>query len=171
MIQSLVLRKMISPLIAVCFTVFGSIAFAQGATVAFGGLKHDSSLPVEITADQLSVDQATGKAIFDGNVLIGQGSMRLSAGRVEVIYAGSGSGDISQLKASGGVTLTNGGEAVEAATATYSIDSSTVSLQGNVLLTQGRNALSGDKMTIDLSTGTGQIDGRVKTILQPGASE
>ncbi|WP_417258592.1 lipopolysaccharide transport periplasmic protein LptA [Celeribacter sp.] len=146
-------------------------ATAQGTSVAFGGLKHDSSLPVEITSDQLSVDQSTGKAVFEGNVLIGQGSMRLTAGKVDVIYGVEGSGNISRLEATQGVTLTNGGEAVEASSARYDLDSSSVVLTGNVLLTQGANAISGDKMTIDLKTGVGMIDGRVKTILQPGSNK
>lgn len=142
-------------------------ATAQGAQIAFGGLKHDSSLPVEVTSDQLSVDQNTGKAIFAGNVVIGQGAMRLTAATVEVVYAES-NGKIARLLASGGVTLVNGGEAAEAERAEYDLESGTVVLAGSVLLTQENSALSGERMVIDLNTGTGRMDGRVKTILQSG---
>ncbi|WP_425429552.1 lipopolysaccharide transport periplasmic protein LptA [Celeribacter neptunius] len=145
----------------------GVPATAQGTQVAFGGLKHDSSLPIEVTSDQLSVDQATGKAVFTGNVIIGQGTMRLTARTVEVVYAEESS-DISRLMASGGVTLVNAGEAAEASQAEYDLESGTVVLTGNVLLTQTNSALSGDRMVIDLNTGTGRMDGRVKTILQSG---
>lgn len=141
--------------------------FAQGTSVSFGALKHDSSLPVEVTSDQLAVDQASGQAVFTGNVLIGQGELRLSAARVEVIYAAQ-AGKIAKLMASGGVTITNAGEAAEAQRAEYNLEASQVILSGDVILTQAGSALSGDRMTIDLATGTGQIDGRVKTILQPG---
>jgi len=140
---------------------------AQSAQIAFGGLKHDSSQPVEVTSDQLSVDQATGKALFFGNVVIGQGTLRLAAQTVEVVYAKTG-GTIARLLASGGVTITNAGETAEAAQAEYDLESSTVLLTGNVLLTQAGSALSGERMLIDLNTGTGRMDGRVKTILQPG---
>ncbi|WP_439104296.1 lipopolysaccharide transport periplasmic protein LptA [Celeribacter marinus] len=163
---------MIKSIVAYAFTcallLAGQAVSAQETAVAFSGLKHDSNLPVEITADQLSVDQASGKATFAGNVVIGQGSMRLTAGHVEVIYSSDDSGNIAVLDASNGVTLTNGGEAVEANSARYDLNSGEVILAGSVLLTQGSNAISGDKMTIDLETGTGLIDGRVKTILQPG---
>lgn len=145
-------------------------ALAQGTQVAFGGLQHDSTLPVEITSDQLSVDQASGKAVFAGDVLIGQGSLRLSAQRVEVIYAAQDTSDISKLIASGGVTLVNGTEAIEAQRAEYNLKTSSVALSGAVVLTQGASALSGERMTIDLKNGTGQIEGRVKTILQSGAN-
>jgi lipopolysaccharide export system protein LptA len=158
----------ISACIAIGLTFFHAPAFAQGTQIAFGGLKHDSSLPVEITSDQLSVDQSTGKAIFSGDVLIGQGSLRLSATTVEVIYGKDDASKISQLIATGGVTFVNGGEAIEAQKAVYDITSASVTLSGNVILTQGQNALSGERMVVDLNTGTGQIDGRVKTILQPG---
>ncbi len=142
-------------------------AQAQGTQIAFGGLKHDSSLPIEVTSDQLSVDQGTGKALFSGNVIIGQGSMRLSAQTVEVVYA-SESSEIARLLASGGVTITNAGEAAEAQRAEYDLESGTVVLTGNVLLTQESSALSGERMVIDLNTGIGRMDGRVKTILQSG---
>ena len=35
---------------------------------------------MEVTSDELSIDQATGQAIFDGNVLVVQGDIRMSAG-------------------------------------------------------------------------------------------
>lgn len=144
-------------------------AHAQ-AQIAFGGLKHDSSLPVEITADALSVDQADGSATFTGNVLIGQGEMRLAAGKVRVEYASGpdATGEISRLHATNGVTLVNGAEAAEAREAVYTIKSGTVVMSGGVILTQGQNALSSDTLTVNLTTGTGQMDGRVKTIIQTG---
>ena len=147
-----------------------SAAQAQGAQVAFGGLQHDSSLPIEISADQLSIDQADGSAMFVGNVMIGQGEMRLSAGKVRVEYSapdGQATGQISRLLASGGVTLVNGNEAAEAQEAEYSVETGVIVLRGNVILTQGANALSADRMVVNLNTGQANLEGRVKTILQP----
>jgi lipopolysaccharide export system protein LptA len=142
-------------------------ALAQGASVAFGGLKQDTSLPVEVTADQLAVNQADGTATFTGNVLIGQGGMRISAGKVLVRYTTDGTG-ISRLDATGGVTLTNASDAAEAREAVYTIDSGQVVMSGDVMLTQGVNALSGQKLVIDLKAGTGVMEGRVQTVFQPG---
>ena len=82
-------------------------AAAQGAQVAFGNTEQNSSLPVEVTADNLNVNQENGTAIFTGNVLIGQGEMRLSAPRVLVVYKQDQSG-IEELQATGGVTLVSG---------------------------------------------------------------
>ncbi len=150
-----------------------SSANAQGAQVAFGGLQHDSSLPIEMAADELTINQEDGTAVFKGNVVIGQGQMRLSATLVQVEYAaaqGDVSGKISRLIASGGVTLVSGAEAAEAETAIYSVETGVIIMTGNVLLTQGANALSSESLEVDLKTGTGTMKGRVRTILQSGGN-
>ncbi|MFY0633584.1 MAG: LptA/OstA family protein [Vannielia sp.] len=143
-------------------------AFAQGANVAFGALKHDSSLPVEIAADQLQINQETGKAVFRGNVEVGQGEMRLSAAMVEVEYEGgeSSTGKVQRLHATGSVTLVSGAEAAEAREAVYTIGSSQIVMTGDVLLTQGQNALSGQKLVVQLDKGTGVMEGRVRTVFK-----
>lgn len=159
--------------IAACLLALSLPVMAQAqAQVAFGGLKHDSTLPVEITADQLNVDQADGSATFVGNVQIGQGEMRLSAGQVKVEYATGAdtTGEISRLLASGGVTLVNGAEAAESRDAIYTISSGVIVMTGDVILTQGQNALSSEKLTVNLKSGTGTMDGRVKSIIQTGAN-
>ena len=140
---------------------------AQSANVAFGAMTQDTSLPVEVTADNLSVDNATGTAIFDGNVLISQGEMKLSAARVRVVYRADDRG-IAQLEATGGVLLVSGEDAAEAQRADYDIDAGTLVMSGDVLMTQGPSALSAQEMTVNLTDGTAKMSGRVKTILQPG---
>ena len=163
------------------FALFGLVltllpleGLAQGATVAFGGLQHDASLPVEVTADSLEIDQAKGTAVFAGNVLVGQGEMRLSADQVLAEYATQSNGQtgrISKMTASGNVVLVNGAEAAEAQRAVYTIDSASIIMSGAVLLTQGENALSGERLVVDLNTGTGRMEGRVKTIFQSGGAQ
>ncbi|WP_380056104.1 lipopolysaccharide transport periplasmic protein LptA [Falsihalocynthiibacter sp. SS001] len=157
------------------FLIFGfaHLASAQSTQIPFGGLEHDATLPVEVVADTLQVDQSTGNATFIGNVVIGQGEMRLTADTVIVEYKTNqgeeSGGKISRLRASGNVVLVNGpeaAEAAEAAEAVYTIDSAEVVMTGDVVLTQGSNALSANQMTVDLNTGRAQMSGRVKTILQ-----
>ncbi|SEG27500.1 lipopolysaccharide export system protein LptA [Thalassococcus halodurans] len=152
---------------ALCLT--GGAAFAQGANVAFGSVQQDSSLPIEVSADNLSVNQSDGTALYTGNVVIGQGEMRLAAPRVLVVYA-EGAGQIDRLEATGGVTLVSGEEAAEADRADYNLQDNVVVMIGNVLLTQGGNALSSDRMTVYLKDGTAQMDGRVRSIIQPSSN-
>ncbi len=148
--------------------------FAQSGTVSFGAAPVDASSPVEVTADELSVDQTNGSAIFAGNVVAGQGDLRLSANQIRVEYLvenGAATGQIDRLLATGDVTLVNGAEAAEAQEAIYVIGSGEVVMTGNVLLTQGNNALSGEKLIVDLNTGKGRIVGRVRTVFQTGADQ
>ncbi|MEM9843626.1 MAG: LptA/OstA family protein [Pseudomonadota bacterium] len=160
-----------SALLALFLTGFASLpALAQGSQIAFGDTAQDSTLPVEVTADNLDVNQDDGTALFTGNVLIGQGEMRLSAPRVLVIYKEDQSG-IEVLQAFDGVTLVSGEDAAEARQADYNIDSGLIELEGDVLLVQGVNALSGDRMFVDTRAGTARVTGRVRTILQPQDDE
>ncbi|MTH76775.1 lipopolysaccharide transport periplasmic protein LptA [Paracoccus aestuariivivens] len=144
---------------------FGAAANAQ--TSGFGNAQ-DIKEPVEVTADNLQVDQKTGQAVFSGHVLIGQGAMRLSADRVTVTYANDDQQRISALKAEGNVTLASGDDAAEANTADYNVDSGNVVLKGDVLLTQGQSVLAGETVTVNLATGQANASGRVRSVLQPG---
>lgn len=143
-----------------------SPAWAQ-TNVNLGGINADPSAPVEITADNLSVDQENGTAIFQGNVVLGQGDLRLSASRVQVVY-GNGGGDISRLSASGGVTFVTATEAAEAQNAEYDLGAGTLVMTGSVLLTQGASAISADTMRVNLSDGSAQMEGRVRTVFNQG---
>jgi lipopolysaccharide export system protein LptA len=161
--------KLLSVLSVLLISPF--MVLAQGASVAFGDAVVDPNAPVEITADELSVDQNNGSAIFDGNVVAGQGEMRISAGKIRVQYLvkdGKATGQIDKLFATGGVTLVNGAEAAEASEAIYTVSSGEIEMTGDVILTQGPNALSGNKLIVDLGAGTGRMIGRVKTVFQTG---
>lgn len=146
------------------------MAQAQGAQVAFGNTRQDADAPVEVTADNLSVNQNDNTAVFTGNVLIGQGEMRLSAPRVLVVYLADQSG-IKRLEATGGVTLVSGEDAAEATRAKYDIETGMIEMQGNVLLVQGVNALTAERMFVDTQAGTARMSGRVKTVLQPESGQ
>jgi len=149
----------------------GLPADAQG--ISFGGIRADASLPVEITADRLNVDEATGMAVFSGNVVVVQGAMRMAAARLEVEYEdGTDRRRIRRLHATGGVTLVNAADAAESREATYAPATGQVVMTGDVVLIQGPSVMSGQRLDVDLTTGTGRIGGRVRTVIAPsGAPE
>lgn len=143
-------------------------AYAQ-TNINLGGMEVDTSAAVEVTADSLSIDQASGTAVFAGNVMIIQGDLRLTAGRVEVVY-GADTSEIARLLASEGVTFVTADEAAEAQQADYDIASGLLVMTGNVLLTQGSSAISAGQMTINVTDGTATMEGRVRTVLQQGGN-
>lgn len=142
-------------------------ALAQGTAVAFAGLKTDPKAPVQVSADQLSVSQADGTAVFSGNVVVTQGEMKLQAGEVRVEYAADKKA-IAALRATGGVMLAAGTDAAKASEAEYRPETGDLVMSGDVLLTQGPAAISGQKLVLSLRTGTGTMEGRVTTTFTPG---
>ena len=136
--------------------------FAQ-TSLSLGGFSSDQNAPIEMAADKLTISQTDGSARFEGNVMIAQENIKIMAQLVVVTYLENG--DISQLSASGGVTVLTQTESAEAKTADYDLGSQKLVLRGDVLLTQGQNAISSDTMTIDLKTGAAFIEGRVRTTL------
>ncbi|WP_128254984.1 lipopolysaccharide transport periplasmic protein LptA [Falsirhodobacter deserti] len=147
-----------------------ALAVAQTAQIEMGGMRQDTSAPVSVDADQLSVDQASGQATFTGNVRVSQGELRLAADTVQVEY-GADEGEIRALQASGNVTLANESIAAEAQEASYTIASGLIEMTGDVLLTQGQSTIAGQRLVIDAAAGTGRMEGRVRTTFRPGASQ
>ena len=139
---------------------------AQGMGLSFSGLDSVRGLPVEIRADSLDVNSATGETRLEGNAVLGQGDMRLAAPIIRIHYDTGARARILRLEASGGVTLVTSEEAAEAREAVYEVVAGTVSMRGDVILTQGPNVLSGDRLDVDLSTGQGRMEGNVRTIIQ-----
>ena len=147
----------------------GAAAQSGSASVAFGSLKGDPDLPVEVTADQLRVNQADGTALFTGNVLVAQGVLRLSSAELTVTYDAEGK-TITRMHATGGVTMVNGAETAEGDEAVYTPADGIVIMTGDVLLTQGSSAISGSQLTVDLNSGTGVMEGRVTTVFLPASA-
>jgi len=139
--------------------------------VGFGG-GHDRSAPVEVAADSLEVDQATGRAVLQGNVLIVQDTLRLTATTVEIDYTEvEGNRQINRLLAQGDVLIVAGPDAAEGQRAIYTLGTAEIEMTGNVLLTQGESALSGERLVVNLETGTGRVMGRVRTTFGVGGTD
>jgi lipopolysaccharide export system protein LptA len=139
-------------------------ASSQDNKGPFGGFKHDRTAPVEVTADALEVRQAEERAIFTGNVVAGQGTLRLTAAEVIVEYdeqkqSDSETGAITRLEAKGDVFLSNGAETAQGAWAEYNLETGQVRMRGDVVLTQGGNAGKGESLAIDLNTGIARLEG------------
>ena len=146
--------------------VMAGTGHAQTA-INLTGLQQDTSLPVEVTADRLSVDQATGLATFEGNVVVLQGEMKISAGSARIEYLPDGKG-IAKVIFDGRVTFASPTDAAEADAAVYTIASGEVVMTGDVLLTQGQTTISGSRLVYNLDAGTGSMEGRVQTTFLPG---
>lgn len=144
-------------------------AFAESP---FGGFRHDETQPIEIAADSLEVQEANQLAIFTGKVVAGQGTLRLTADKLEVTYGegGGNTGEINRIKASGDVFIANGAETASGDWADYDVAKGVIRMGDAVTLTQGGNVVKGAALTIDLNTGQGKVDGgggRVQSTFSP----
>ena len=130
-----------------------------------GGFKHDRTAPIDITANALEVRQAEQIAVFTGEVVAGQDTLRLTADRVEVLFDeegqsnSEGTGNIRNLKAQGNVFLSNGAETAQGGWAEYDLETGVVRMTGDVILTQGENAGKGQSLVINLNTGVARLEG------------
>jgi lipopolysaccharide export system protein LptA len=164
---------MMRRMIGLAAVLAAGAAAAQEQGSPFGGFKHDSSQPIEITADSLEVRQAEQRAIFNGSVVAGQGTPRLTADILNVWYAETdGQGDIDRLRAEGDVFMTSGEETARGAWAEYQVSTGMVTMGGGVTLTQGPNAISGERLVVDLNAGQGRIEGgRVRSVFRPSTAQ
>jgi lipopolysaccharide export system protein LptA len=156
--------------------IFGLAAGPAATQTAgpFGGFKHDSTAPIEIVADALEVQQTNNLAIFTGDVVAAQATLRLTTDNLTVTYAAEKSdadtGAIQHMRADGNVFLSNGSETAQGAWAEYDVANGMMRMGGSVVLTQGENATAGDSLVINLNTGVGKIEGgRVKSVFTPAA--
>ncbi len=158
---------------------------AQTLTNAFGGLSENSSDPIDIEADLLTVYDAKKKATFKGNVKVVQGATTLLAAELDVYYIGGTEkftgeeaevisaadkgakpdekegpeAQISKIEARGSVVIkTADDQTTTSDWALYDVSSQLVTVGGNVVLSQGQNVLKGDQLIIDLKTGESRFE-------------
>ncbi len=166
------INSMIRVFAAVMLLTFAAsgMAQSQGTAVSLGVENHDSSLPLEITSEELELDQENSVAIFTGSVLVRQGELTMSCGRMRAEYGpdANGEDEIKIVRMFGGVTLASPEETAESESAVYNLIGESLVMTGSVLVTQGVTALAADRMTYDLATDDGHMEGNVKTVLGGG---
>ena len=169
------LRPAYSLLVAACLVILSSSAYAQTKP----STQHDSSLPIEIAADALEVQQEKNLATFSGNVQAQQGAIRLKAELLQVHYRpqdgdASVQGAISRIDAKGKVFFSSPGQTAQGDSGIYDVDKSVIVMQGNVVLTRDKNVIRGNRLVLNLTTGRSKVEGaagkaggRVKGLFVP----
>jgi len=133
-------------LIAIFFTTF---AFA---------LSEDAKQSIEIEAESVIVDEASGFNEFSGNAEVRQGSLLMTA---ELIQVQTNIDGVETMKATGTVgkpakyiqSQENQARFIEATATliTYDVNEGMIFLVGNAYLIQGFDSFSGDKLTYDIN--------------------
>ncbi|HWJ70327.1 MAG TPA: LptA/OstA family protein [Sphingobium sp.] len=134
----------------------GLIASGAGAQILRG---HDTSAPVDFSADRIEVQDRADRVVVTGNVQVTQAGLHMTAQRLTVAYHDRNGIEIDRLDASGGVVVTRGNERASGSVAIYDLNRKLITLIGGVQLNQGGNRLSGSRLVIDLTTGRSTVDG------------
>ncbi len=145
-------------------TLLLPLLFLASAPFATQALESDVKKPIEVEADSVEIDDSSGKSTYKGNVILTQGSIRMTADRVTVIQHEKKS---DMIKAVGRpVTLTQksrkGKKPVKGRSKRmeYSVDSDILYLIGNATLEQGKDTFKSDRIAYD----------RKKSLIKGGTS-
>jgi lipopolysaccharide export system protein LptA len=133
-------------------------------------LGPNSDGPVDITADELEVQNKACISTWKGKAEALQGQARLRADIIRAIFAtkpGSGGGtgtgacgDLLRMEAEGSVYyVTSKDQRVRGDNGVYDAGSDTVTLTGDVVAVQGQNVLRGSRMVFNTQTGEGHMVG------------
>ena len=136
-------------------------------------LQSDSKQPIQIEADQGSLDQNNQSTTFSGNVIIKQGTLNIRAGSVTVsrndkseqLMKATGSPVKFSQELDGGKGVVNG----QANTVTYSSAASLVTLTGNAKVQRGGDVAEGAVITYNTKTEVYTINGSAKSSVKSAA--
>ena len=122
--------------------------------------RYNSDAPVNYAADRIELQDKAKRVVLSGNVAINQGDLQMRAARSTVAYTGGDSLRIQRLDATGGVTVTRGGESARGDVAVYDFNRRIITMAGNVSLRRGSDTLNGGRLVMDLNSGVSSVDGR-----------
>ncbi len=155
-------------LIAAAATLVGAAGLARAADPVSALKGHDSSAPIDVTADRIEIQDRSDRAIFAGNVRVKQATLALDTERLTVSYSSGGGIQIRRLDAAGGVVVRSPSETARGNFGIYDLDRKLITLIGAVQLNRGGSRVMGSRLVIDLDSGRAVIDGGAPGVGQSG---
>lgn len=153
-------------------------AFAQTTQTdpaGFGGLADEAGEEVNVTADDLQINENESTALFSGNVVIVQGTMELAAPELLAVYGEGGPSDLENFTATGGVVMNFDDQTVDADQAFYDFAQRILTFTGSVVVVNESGTVNADRLVIDTRAGTSSFSssgegggGRVTSTFTPG---
>ncbi|WP_293904870.1 LptA/OstA family protein [Phenylobacterium sp.] len=150
-----------------------AVALLAGACAHAQQLGPHSKGPLDVTADELEVQNKACISIWKGKAEALQGEARLRADILKAFFepkagtSGAGGatgssacGDLIRIEAEGSVYyVTAKDQRVRGDAATYDASADTVTMTGDVVAVQGQNVLRGNRMVFNTDTGEGHMVG------------
>ena len=150
------------------------------ATPAVAQIAPSSNAPVDVTADELEVQNQDCLAIWRGSAEALQDQSRLRANVLNIYnkrgsgtrsagpsMGGGNCGALDRMEADGNVYYVTPSQVIKGDHAVYMADSRTITVTGDVVATQGKNVLTGTKLVVNTDTGqatmVSNVQGRSKS--------
>ena len=154
----------------VTLSILAAAALATGGIAHAQGLGPNADGPIDITADELEVQNKACVSTWRGKAEALQGTARLRANVIRAVFAtkagsggatGSGAcGDLIKMDAEGNVYyVTSKNQRVRGDVGVYDAQNETVTLTGDVVAVQDQNVLRGSRMVFNTQTGEGRMVG------------
>jgi len=145
----------------------------QSDPAGFGGLAQTADEEVNVTADDLEIDENASTALFTGDVMITQGTMQLQAPQVLAAYGEDGPSDLESFTASGRVEMIFEDQTVNADEAFYDFAQRVLTFTGSVVVVNATGTVNAERLVIDTRAGTSSFTsggggGRVTSTFTPG---
>lgn len=146
------------------------LALAAGTAARAQQLGPHSDGPIDITADELEVQNKACISIWKGKAEALQGTARVRADVMKAFFeskpgkagaTGAGAcGDLIRIEADGSVYyVTDKDQRARGDHGVYEASSDSVTLTGDVVAVQGQNVLRGTRMVFNTQTGEGHLTG------------
>jgi lipopolysaccharide export system protein LptA len=119
--------------------------------------------PLDVAAERMELDQATGKIVFEGDVRATQGDVTLRCARLTARLVGEGLADVQAES----VTLTTGDWTATAGAARYDDAAGTVALTGSPTVRRGPDVLEGARIVVWPETGRMVVERPRGTVRAP----
>ena len=147
-----------------------ALALLAGQPALAQRLGPNADGPVDITADELEVQNKACISIWRGRAEALQGEARIRADVLRAVFTpkpgaagatGTGAcGDLIRMEAEGSVYyVTSKDQRVRGDAAVYDASAETVTMTGDVVAVQGQNVLRGTRMIFNTQTGEGHMVG------------
>ncbi|QUD86246.1 LptA/OstA family protein [Phenylobacterium montanum] len=170
-------------------TVLAAPLAAAAPSAAWAQLAAGSKAPVDVTADQLVVEQQQCRASYKGAAEALQDTSRLRADTIDIFNkmqaakgggSGTSCGQLDRMEADGSVYYVTPDRVVKGDHAIYNADSKTIVVTGQVVVAQGKNVSAGARLVINTDLGQATMEsgvkgrgnpGRVRTVLYPNEAQ
>jgi lipopolysaccharide export system protein LptA len=154
-----------------------AIGLLYATVVPLWALESDRDQPMQLEADSLAIDESTGVSLYEGNVTIVQGSLKLWAdrlwvyrnqGKTEKVVSEGEPARFSQLPQVGAEEIHGQARRIE-----FHVDQDEMLLIDNALLEQGGNSFRNDRIVYNRANaqvragGSAQGKQRVQVVIEP----